>query len=234
MRAPRALSVCLCLAVTAGLCLAAGETLDARVERMFRDAFRRDRTMTQRAEMLESLVKDHPQSKWADDALWALAEMADAMKNRDAAVRFRRALAERETPPTLEPFTRTLPIYTESRVPRVLYLLSMSGNRYKRDGVRAVPFNPLPMMLHEELAMDYEEMGQLELALQEYRLAEKAAPEGDFFARTYAARASRIEARLKTAEDAEPKPKPEEARPAQPTDKTDNKEENPPREQHTD
>jgi len=192
------LSLCIALGACAGV-LAADKAAEKEARNLFRSAFQDGLSDKERVETLESVAKDHADTSWADDALWVLGEMASANARRDLAVRFRRALMDREEPPLLERFTESLPIYADSRIPRVLYLLNLTGNRYIRDGYKAVPFNPLSMLTHDALSLDYEAMDMLELALQECRRSIEAAPKDGLFQKNYKRRAQRLEKKIAEA-----------------------------------
>jgi len=180
--------------------LAADDAAEKEARQLFRSAFAENVEAKKRVEILEALVKDHADSRWADDALWALGEMAAQAGRREQAVQYRRGLMERATPPSLESFTCNLPIYSNSRVPKALYLLTVTGNRYAKDGIKAVPFNPVPMLVHEDLALDYEAMKMLNQALREYQLAAAVAPKDDFFEKLYLRRAGQLEEKIKQLE----------------------------------
>ena len=200
MHARDLLVLSLCgLLTSAPLARAADEAAEKEALQQYKSAFQEGLDNKKRIETLESVVKEHPDSQWADDALWVLGEVAARGGRRDLAVQFRRKLTERPAPPNLEAFTCALPVYETSRVPRALYLLNLTGNRYKRDGIKAVPFNPIPMLVHEDLALDYQLMGLAKLALHEYELAAAAAPPDGLFQRTYKRRAERLKETLEAA-----------------------------------
>ena len=103
---------------------------------------------------------------------------------------------------SLEPFTRSQFVYRTSRVPRALFVLTRTGNRYVRRGIKGVAFDPVPMLTHEGLARDYEQTGHHELALEQYRRAIAVAPPNGLFARVYTRRARRLETKVQALKKA--------------------------------
>ncbi len=177
---------------------AADEETEAQARRFYASAFRDDLGADERAAALEALAKDYADTRWADDALWVLGEMADRGGDRRRAILFRRQLLQRQSPPQLEELTRSLPVYRHSRIPQALFVLDLTGKSYRKDGGWGLPFNPVPMMACEDLAFDYEGMELFELALREYRRAARAAPPGGLFRRTYERHARRLEKKIET------------------------------------
>jgi len=170
----------------------ADEATEQEARQLYAQAFEDPLTPGECMAVLEQLAKDYADTRWADDALWALGEMAHGKGDTRSAILFRRQLLEGYSPPCLEPYTRSLRIYLRSRVPRVLFVLEQTGQLYHMEGRQAVQFNPIPMLTREELALDYERMGLLEMALREYQRAIAAAPPDGPLARLYARRLERL------------------------------------------
>jgi len=192
-----ALALVICLAVMAArhADCADGAT-EQEAQGLYAQALNVALTPGERISILEQVAKDYADTRWADDALWVLGEMAHGSGDTRRAILFRRQLLERDSPPCLEAFTRSQRVYARSRVPHVLFVLERTGHLYRTEGRQAVQFNPLPMITCEELALAYEDMGLLELALRDYRRAIAAAPPGDLYARLYARRAERLERKI--------------------------------------
>ena len=205
------LALCVCM-VAVPLARAADDAAEEEARKLYVSAFREGLEPAKRLEALEKVARDYADSRWADDALWVLAQAADHDDDVRRAVLMRRQLLERTAPPSLEPYTQTLPVYDQSRIPRVIFLLERTGDRYSNDGKHVISFNPLPMVTSEELALSYERLEMYELALQEYRRAIQASPPEGLFARIYARRVQELEKKLEVQKKrekpaAEDKPK---------------------------
>ena len=194
--------------------VAEDEVTEAEVQQKYMGAFASELKLKERVDIFISVATDYEESVWADDALWVLAQIASRTGYREEAVRFREMALARKDPPCLEAFTKRTWVYRNSRIPNVVWVLDRTGHRYEReeekekalkvvpgqdkDGkplvlVRAVPFDPLPMVLNEELALMYERDGKARQALHRYREALKCAPEEGFFADVYRQRIERLE-----------------------------------------
>jgi len=195
------------------------EVTEAEVQKEFMRAFGPGLKLKERVDVFVGIVSEHPESVWADDALWVLSQIASMTAHREEAIRFRERLLEGEEAPQLETFTKGTWIYRSSRIPSVLWVLDRTGHRYQRVEtkekalrvvpqrgkpgkvkvlVRTVPFNPLPMVLNEELAGLYEQEGMDEEALYRYRQALKCAPQGSLFANIYQQRIERLERKIES------------------------------------
>ena len=219
----KALLLAACLAALCAAARGADEATDENARKIYAGAFAEGLSDDERTELLENIVRDFADTRWSDDALWVMAQAADAEGDRGRAVLLRRQLLQMHRDPRLERFTRSLPVYENSRMPRVIFLLERTGHRYTNDAGRAVPFNPIPMVTCEDLAAAYEDMDLPELALGEYRRALTAAPPDGLFARIYRRRIERIEGKLNPPEETEPAD-------AQPVERTDQE---PPPEEET-
>jgi len=192
-----ALFLALTFAALAGHPLrAADQATEEQARERYESAFEPGLQLQERTDILESVAKDYADTRWADDALWVLGEVASRSGDLRRAILFRRQLLERDRMPELEPYTRSRWIYRHSRVPGALYVLEHTGHAYTAKGIRAVPFNPIPMLTCEALAQDYERLGLLELAYREYRRAAAAAPQDGLFSSIYEARAERLRRRI--------------------------------------
>jgi len=179
---------------------AADEVKEAEAQKQFEQAFDLGLKLKKRVEILQKVVSEYPESAWADDALWALGEIASRYGFEKYAVRFRQELVERKDTPKLERFTGTTWIYHQSRIPGVLWILERTGHRYRREKMseKAIAFNPLPMVVNEDLALAYRQRGKPEEALNYYRKALTCAPEGGLFASIYQRRIKRLEEEIET------------------------------------
>jgi tetratricopeptide (TPR) repeat protein len=182
-------------------------------EAVFRRVFAEEMEPTERVSELERLVKEHRQSRWADDALWVLGEAARQQKCTERAVYYWQFLMAFRPDVELEEFTRSLPLYGASRLPQVYLHLEAAGLTYvRREGVAAEPnglfvnarpFNPVPMVVWQELGRALAQLGKLELAVKAYGRALAAAPEGSHWVGTYQAATERLERKLAAAPDGE-------------------------------
>lgn len=182
---------------------AADDEIEEEARLRYASAFERELEGKERVKILESVAAEYGDTTWADDSLWVLAEMARRGGYREQAMEFRKRLLEVETPPELEPFTRRQRIYVKSRARSVSILLRYTGHHYASEGETVLVFNPVPMLVAEDLAIDYEHNGEHELALEQYRRALSLAPRGGFFADLYERRMKQTEEKIKEVEEAE-------------------------------
>jgi len=179
----------------------------------FRAAFAEGVEPVQSARMLVRLVKEHPQSEWADDALWVLGETARRQRRPDRVVYFWQYLMARKPGAELEEFTRSLELYRRSPLGNIMVLMEAEGTAYVPDGKGitdgrsffvAKPFNALPMAVWEELGRSYLTLGKPAVALKAYQRALACAPERGRWKDTYRARMQKLESRLEAASGGEP------------------------------
>ena len=137
------LVLCLLLALTAGA-RAADDEMEEEARRKYESTFEEGLKGKQRVQMLEQIAEEYKDTRWCDDALWVLSEMADRGGYLQHAIRFRKQLAERKARTELEPFTRRQRIYVKSRARSVDILLLYTGDRYAVRGETVVMFNPVP------------------------------------------------------------------------------------------
>ena len=176
---------------------AADEATAQKSASLFRKAFRRGICEEEQRRDLRTIARDYADTKWADDALWALSRLADRCGDRRSSLLMRRELLHRAAPPSLEPLTRKLGLYKDSLLPNVDFLLEYTGYRYEPEVGIAARFNALPMVLHTELAELYEQLGAPRMALEEYRKAETIAPPSGVLKRLYARRIQRLHKRCR-------------------------------------
>jgi len=171
----------------------------------FRAAFAEGLGPGQSARMLVRLVKEHPQSEWADDALWVLGETARRQRQPGRVVYFWQYLMAKEPGAELEEFTRSLELYRRSPLRSIMVLMEAEGTAYVPDGrgipdarsfFIAKPFNAVPMSVWEELGRSYLTLGKPALALKAYRRALACAPEQGRWKDTYRARMQKLQSRL--------------------------------------
>ncbi len=183
-------------------------SLDPR--RAFQRAFTAKMAPRRRVALLESIAKEHPESPWADDALWALGEVARRNDDPRRVVCYWQYLMNRRPDAELEDYTRTLQLYRTSTLPQIELLLLSEGNSYVmdepevREGQSATlflvknarRFNPLPMVVWEEVGECCAELDKPRVALRAYRKALQAAPEKGRWRTDYWERIQRLEERL--------------------------------------
>jgi len=178
------------------------ETPGDDVERTFRGAFTDEMAPVERVRVLERLAKEHPDSKWAADALWVLGEAAREQGLPERVVYYWQYLMGSDPEVELQPFTRSQPIYLNSGLPPVSYYLSATGLGYApheglaaKDGTyfyNAKPFNPAPMLVWDGLGHAYEDLGRTELALKAYKKALECAPTGGPWVSIYQGNVDRL------------------------------------------
>jgi hypothetical protein len=193
-------------------------------ESLFAEAFAPDVGPDDSRMCLERIVKESPDSEWADDALWVLGEAARQQGQPRRVAYYWQYLMAVHPEPHLEELTRSLPLYQRSGLPQVELYMRRTGQSYVRsegrlrEGNRELlnvkPFSPLPMLVWAELGKTYEHMGRLTLSRKAFARAQTSAPTGGQWRQNYAASARRIDAKLaalgkvQATADAEPRPVP--------------------------
>jgi len=177
------------------------------VEAGFRGAFGEDVEPAERVCMLEHLAKEHPDSRWADDALWVLGEAARQQGLHGRVAYYWQYLMGARPVVELERFTCGLEVYEASGLPQIMLYLEATGASYvpgtgvaKRDDLvllDARPSNPVPMRVWEGLARAYEGLGEAGLALRAYRRAVEAAPASSPWSEGFQDSIERLERKLK-------------------------------------
>ena len=192
-----ALLLALCLAVGSAIpSMADDEATEKEAWQLYRGVFEEGLEPAERIETLERVATDYPDTAWADDALWVLSEVARKRGDARRAILFERQLLERDAAPSLETFTLRQNIYARSRLPHVLFVLDRTGTLYRHEEEKVIVFDPLLMVIREDLASQYEKQDIEELAVGEYRRAIAAAPPDCVFRAIYKRRADRIEKRI--------------------------------------
>jgi hypothetical protein len=165
---------------------------------------------------LERIVKESPDSEWADDALWALGEAArEKGQSRQVAYYWQYLMAVHPEP-RLEEFTQSLPLYQRSGLPQVEMFVRGTGQSYVHcDGrsfegekmfVDAKPFSAVPMLVWAGLGQSYEQMGKLRLSQKAFEQAGACAPSGGQWRANYTASAERVGAKLAQLGEAQKPP----------------------------
>ncbi len=184
----------------------------------FRRVWTEEMPAAERVRLLESIAKDHPESEWADDALWALGEAARQEGLPGRMIHYWQYMLTVYPQVELEDFTRSLPLYRRSPLVHVEMLLLSEGlsfvpeephfvdtddpeTRFLRNARR---FNPVPMVVWGELAEAYRRLDRLPLALKAYRRALDAAPRAGRFADSYRGAMRKVEAELEARPAAPP------------------------------
>ncbi len=188
----------------------------------FRQALLGALTPDERVAALEQIVKDHPKSPWADDALWVLGETARKLKpeRHDKVIYYWQFLMAQHPHVELEGFTRTLGVYKTSGLPQAQFYLTRTGRSYvlqagvtsrlrgtRRVLINARAFNTVPMSVWAGLGHAYRALGKHKPALAAYRNAQRAAPIGGLWRKQY-------DARIRALERLVPVEEPEAAEPA--------------------
>lgn len=193
----RALLLALCLAVVSAVPLMADdEATEHEARQLYQGVFEEGLNAKERIETLGRVATDYSDTVWADDALWVLCEAARKRRDSHGAILFGRQLLARDVAPSLEPFTRGQRIYARSRLPHVLFVLDRTGALYGHQEEKVIVFDPLVMIIREDLAAQYEKQKLHKLAVKEYRLAIAAAPPDCVFRAIYTRRADRIEKKI--------------------------------------
>ena len=212
------IGVLLLAGVVATCCLGQEEPAEQDApEALFRRAFAEKCRPTDRIRLLERIAREHSDSKWADDALWALGEIARQHRLVRRVFYYWQFMMTRDETPELEEFTRTLALYRRSSLFRARYLLDAEGNSYimipqrsakSQDGDSALradgagpqpvryvcrPFNAVPMVVWAELGACYEQLSRPRLALDAYRKALDCAPRSGRWPAVYRKRVERLE-----------------------------------------
>ncbi|MFW6118955.1 MAG: tetratricopeptide repeat protein [Planctomycetota bacterium] len=189
----------------------------AQAGRVFRRVWTEEMPPAEKVRLLESIVKDHPRSDWADDALWALGEAARQEGLPERMMQYWHYLLSARPDVRLEDYTCSLPLYRRSGLPQVEMLLLAEGQSFvprrrdvlSSDGAEmfmmrnARRFNPVPMTVWGELAECYRRGGRLSLALKAYRKALEAAPESGRLRERYSERMHEMEAQVNAARSSE-------------------------------
>lgn len=187
------LPVILCLALAHccwGASPTADEITDGKAQALFQHSFSPNLKLKHRRKALCRVVADYKNTRWADDALWVLAELADGTGHRVRTLQYREKLLKNATTPKLEAFTKTTKVYRDSRLPIIVRVLELTGRCYLQDKKKRTPvnppkFNPLPMVLHDQVGLAYTRMQKLKEALRQYKAAQKASPKRGLFWRHY-------------------------------------------------
>ncbi|MHC4592359.1 MAG: tetratricopeptide repeat protein, partial [Planctomycetota bacterium] len=185
---------------------APAEEPGAGPEATFRWAFTDAISPEVRVRTLERVVIEHPDSPWADDALWVLGEAARRQGLHQRVVYYWQYLMGVRPDVALEEFTCSLGIHRTSQLAQVY--VEGTGLSYRRQGgvtsqggkvfVNVQPYSPAPMLVWEGLADCYEQLGKPELALKAYRAALESAPGGGQWAPLYRKGIERLERSLET------------------------------------
>jgi len=185
-----------------GVLAARATESDLEPEKAFRRALIGKMEPGERVRLLESIPKEHPASKWADDALWVLGEAARQEGSVVKTLHYWQHMMTGWPRVRLEDYTQTTEIYRTSNLPQVESLLVWEGRAYERGEAslvgagparsymvnNATRFNPVPMTVWAELAECYEEFDRPRLAFRAYRKALQAAPPQGLLAQTYLSR----------------------------------------------
>lgn len=187
----RLLTAGLILALVLSAAAAWGEDEPSEAEAKFRAAFADTIGPRERVEALEKVAKDHPDSPWADDALWALGEAARQQRMATRTIYYWQYLMGCRPDFRLEDFTRRQAVYRRSPLPGLLYLLRVDGSAYSRSEAKVVSgeggrsfvyknvetFDPAPLLVWEGLGDGYRRLKRPLLAAKAYAKAVELAPE---------------------------------------------------------
>ena len=155
---------------------------------------------------LERIVKESPDSEWADDALWVLGEHARQGGQPLRVAYYWQYLMAVRPEPHLEEFTRSLPLYRWSGLVQVEIYVRKTGQSYalnegriregNREFLNVKAFNPVPMLVWAGLGSSYEQMDRLALSLKAFQQAQASAPTGGPWRASYEASARRVQMKL--------------------------------------
>jgi tetratricopeptide (TPR) repeat protein len=189
-------------------------TGQAAVEAAFRAALQAGPRSAEQVRLLEQVAKEGPQTRWADDALWMLGEMARQADDPRHAVYYWQYLAALCPDVVLEDDTKALDVYAKSGIPQVELYLQLTASRYVSVEAHAPgagqpymglrPVSPAAMLVWQGLGEAYEALGKRRLALRAYRHALANCPKAGNWH-------ERFEKALGRLADAEPDAVPEEA-----------------------
>jgi hypothetical protein len=192
------LSIAIALILALGVASYAAEEDPSPGESLYRRAFESGLELAERVELLERVVKEHPDSRWADDALWVLGESARQRGRPRLVVYYWQYLLVSRPQVGLEDFTLGQPVYRDSRLHQIRLFARMTGSTYSRDQevrggerrdehvyINARPFDPVPVAVWEGLGHAYRHMRKSKMAARAYRMARMAAPERGLWAQRY-------------------------------------------------
>jgi hypothetical protein len=160
---------------------AADEVTEAASLELFRSAFAAGVPPRRRVEILERVAVEYPKTRWADDALWILSEYARKAGRPRTALKYSQELIENYPKCRLEGPTRTLEVYVDSRIPQVVRVIEKTGHHVVQRGRRLYRYNPLPMVVHEDIAIELLKWRQPGKALEHLESALKAGPPGGLY-----------------------------------------------------
>ncbi len=157
----------------------------------------------ERVAVMERIVKESPESEWADDALWALGEECRQRGNLTGALRYWQFLLSRWPAVELERETRALDVFQGTSAAWAEFLLTMDGLSFTPDTPRARTdpatgsftahsarrLNTVPMAVWFDLGQVYEGLGCHEVAFRAYTRATALVPAGCRLAEVYGNRA---------------------------------------------
>jgi tetratricopeptide (TPR) repeat protein len=157
----------------------------------------------ERVSVMERIVKEFPDSDWADDALWVLGEACRQQRNLTGALRYWQYLVSRWPEVELEGETRVLDLFQASSAAWSEFLLTVEGLSFRPDTPRAnvdpasgtylthsaAKVNTVPMAVWYDLGQVYEGLGCHEVASRAYRRARALVPAGCRLAEMYQTRA---------------------------------------------
>jgi len=196
--------LCLLLAaVPLVVCLFAGsvagdtdEVTEATAKELFSSAFEKGVGARERIAILKELVSDYGKSKWADDALWAISELASRSKNSRVALKYKLTLVKDYPGCRIEKETEGLALYRKSRLPSMLRVIESTGHHVVKRGRRYHYYNPLPMVMNQDIAVVYLRRRQEQSALKYYKAALKAAPPGGILREMLSKKVKRLDAKV--------------------------------------
>lgn len=160
----------------ASLCRAADEVTEAAAEELFRTAFEPGVPAQERVDVLKQVMGEFVETVWSDDALWALSEIAEQARKPRTALKYRLKLMEKYPKASLEPYTRHLELYEKSRIPQVLRVIELQGRHIIHFQKRLIRYNPLPMIMHEDIAITFVQWKQTAAAKKHIEEALKVSP----------------------------------------------------------
>ena len=161
---------------TVGVAYGQREDAVATPEELFQAAGEDAEDLDERLEALADLVKKHPRSKWADDAVWMMGELCKQAKRPREAIEYKTLLVKKYPHCRLQPHTKTLRVYKRSFVSALGRLLKNLGHVKFRKNQRPTYFRPEPIAMNHDLAVIYERLGDYAKSKRYYEACLRKMP----------------------------------------------------------
>ena len=160
----------------AGVAYGQREDAVATPEELFQAACEDAEDLDERLEALADFVKQHPRSKWADDAVWMMGELCKQAKRTREAIEHKSRLVKKYPHCRLQPYTRKQRVYKRSFVAALAKLLKNLGHVKFGKDQRFTYFRPEPIAMNHDLAVIYERLGDYPRSKRYYEACLKRMP----------------------------------------------------------